>query len=51
MFFFLQKLFFVFMVIACVCAKPKPDVLVSAPVVAAAPVATATSSQYFAREL
>lgn len=37
------------MVIACVYAKPKPDVIAySAPVVAAP---LATSSQYFAREL
>lgn len=36
------------MVIACVCAKPKPDVLVGAPVVAATPLAT--SSVSFSRE-
>jgi hypothetical protein len=47
-------MFVVFMVVACASAKPKPLVVApvaySAPVVAAAaPVVTAHSSQYFAR--
>lgn len=37
------------MVVACVCAKPNPDVLVGAPVVAAA-TPLATSSVSFSRE-
>lgn len=40
---FFEKIAFVFMVIACVCAKPKPDVIAySAPLVAA-PLTTSSA--------